>query len=172
MLIMFVLRKYQWIFESWLNFVLFLSTSSALSVKTRGNRFPASCRSMSVTVLCSTNGFFVLTLRVFIFFKFRSITAFFMLILFPGRIITFLRRPFEEKNIWESAQRCKKAYLDNLIVFVWKLMLFGLRHSYHASFLLFFFVFVYLCFSFCCCTPQNQKPLVSFASPLRITLFS
>ena len=59
------------------------------------------------------------------------------------------------KKSKEIAERCKKAYLDMLIVFVEWFMLFELRHSClekHCD----FFNLANVCLSFRCCAPFNQ----------------
>ena len=74
---------------------------------------------MSVTVLCSTNGFFILVLRVFNFsFVFDHNCIFYETILFPCLIITLLTSRIKGRHCRKKAQRWKKAYLDTLIVFV------------------------------------------------------
>ena len=63
----FVLRKHRLIIEISHYFILFLSTSGAVSVKTGKNQFPVDYKLMFVTVLCSSNGLSVLILCLFIF---------------------------------------------------------------------------------------------------------
>ena len=106
-------------FELCRYFILFLSTSSAVSVRTGGNLFPVSYKLRSVTVLNSTIGFFILTLGVLIFFKiFGHNCMFYAFTFFPCRIIITFTGPIERKHGRENAQRWKKAYLDMLNVFI------------------------------------------------------
>ena len=65
---LFVLRKYRLIFEFCHYFFLFLSILGAHSVRKAKNRFPKGFNTIFVIVLCLTNGIFVLTRRLFIFF--------------------------------------------------------------------------------------------------------
>ena len=59
-----------------------------------------------------------------------------------------------KKTIVRKIQSVEKAYLKMLIVFVIWFTLFGLRHSYLLKFNG-FFVFAYVCFSFCCNAPYS-----------------
>ena len=61
----FVLRKHRLTFEHCHYFILFLSISGAVSVKTGRNQFPVSYRLMSVPLICSINSLFVLMTRFF-----------------------------------------------------------------------------------------------------------
>ena len=63
---------------------------------------------MSVIVLYSTDGFFVLILRIFNFFIFEHNCLLYEFFRFPSRIITLLKRPIEGKNSREKAQSWKK----------------------------------------------------------------
>ena len=71
----FVIGKHQLFFEICPYFILLLSNSGAVSVKTGRNQFPVGYKIMSVTDLCSTNDLFVLIISLF---NFLSITAYFM----------------------------------------------------------------------------------------------
>ena len=73
---------------------------------------------MSLTVLCSTNGFFVLILRIFNFFICEQNCIFYEFILFPCQIITLLTSPKAVKHSRKVYSSGKKSYLDKLIVFV------------------------------------------------------
>ena len=106
---------------------------------------------MLVTVLYSTNGFFILVQGVFNFsFIFDYNCIFYEFILFPCQIITIMTRTINRRLCWKNAQRWKKAYLDMLIVFVEKCKLFGLRHSYLANFVGFFYFACLSLFSLLC----------------------
>ena len=106
---------------------------------------------MLVTVLFSTNGFFILVLRVFNFsFIFDYNCIFYEFNLYPCQIITIMTRPINKRFCRKNAQRWKKAYLDMLIVFVEKFKLFGLRHSYLANFVVFFYFACLSLFSLLC----------------------
>ena len=73
---------------------------------------------MSLTVLCSTNGFFNLVLRVFSFsFIFDHNCIFCVFILFPWRIITLLKSPVKGRNCRENAQCWKKCVSGYVICF-------------------------------------------------------
>ena len=64
---------------------------------------------MSVIVLYSTDGFFVLILRIFnFFFVFEHNCLLYEIFWFPSRIITLLKRPIEGKNSREKTQSWKK----------------------------------------------------------------
>ena len=63
----FVLRKHRLVFELCHYFILFLSTSGAVSVTTGDNQILVGFKLMSVTVLCSTHGLFGLIQRLFDF---------------------------------------------------------------------------------------------------------
>ena len=73
----FVLRKYRLIFELCDYSILFLSTPGVVSVKTGGDQFAVKYKLKSVTLLFSTNGFFVLVLRIFSFHLFLIIIGYF-----------------------------------------------------------------------------------------------
>ena len=81
----FVLRKHWLTFEHCHYFILFLSTSGAVSVKTGRNQFRVGYRLITVTVICSTNGLFVLMTRLF---NFLSTAYFFKILLFGPKIGT------------------------------------------------------------------------------------
>ena len=63
----FVLSKFWGLFELCHYFLLFLSNSGAVSVKTCENQFPVSYKLILVLVSYSTHGFFALILHVSFF---------------------------------------------------------------------------------------------------------
>ena len=71
----FVLRKHLLNFYFCRYFIMFFSFQGTFSVKTGRNQFPVVYKLLSVTVLCSTNGLFVLILSLL---NFLSITACFL----------------------------------------------------------------------------------------------
>ena len=71
-----VLRKYRLIFELCHCFILILSTSGAASVKIGRRQILLDYNLIFVTVLCSTNGLFVLIGRFFFFLFLRMIAYF------------------------------------------------------------------------------------------------
>ena len=74
----FVLRKYRWIFELCLYFILFLLNLGVLSIETGGNRLPVSYKLMPATVLYSTIRFlFWYNAFSVFFFQFLVLIAFF-----------------------------------------------------------------------------------------------
>ena len=83
-------------------------------MKTGINQFPVRYRLMSVTVLCSTNGLFVLILR---FFNFLCLC---MIAYFMSSNDKFLTSPNEgiKTHSRKNIQRWKKAYLNMSTVFV------------------------------------------------------
>ena len=93
----FVLRIHLLIFEHCHYVILFLSISGAVSVKTIRNQFPVGYKLMSVTVLCSTYGLFVLILITPSQFVEHN-CIFYELSLFPCRIITLLTHAIERKH--------------------------------------------------------------------------
>ena len=117
----FVLSKYWLIFAISHCFILFLSTSGAVSsVKTGKNRYLVGYKLLSVAVICSI--YFMLNGVMFngfnFNFTFEHNCIFYEFILFPCRIITLLTIHIEGKHSRGNAQRSKKAYLNLLIVFV------------------------------------------------------
>ena len=98
---------------------------------------------MSLTTLYSTNGFFILVLRVFnfsfIFFVFYQNCIFYEFFLFPCQNVTLLTSPIKEKHYSKNAQRWKEAYLDMLIVFLNCLCFLGWDTVVSQNFLGFLF---------------------------------
>ena len=93
-------RISRWIFElCHYFFLLFLSTFGAVSVKTGRHGLPMVFILMSVTSLYSSNGFFILVLRVFIFFKFLSSCIFYEFILSRFELSHYWQVQIKEGNV-------------------------------------------------------------------------
>ena len=95
----FVLRKYRRIFELCKCFILFLSISGAISIKTGKNRLPVSFKIMSLTVYIQLMVFvLILSVLNFFFFIFEHNCVTLCSFCFFLRIITLLIGPLEGKH--------------------------------------------------------------------------
>ena len=148
----FVLIKYRWIFEFCHYFILFFSIWDASQEKTDRNWRPVSYKLMLVTILNSTNDFFILVLRVFNFsliFGYHN-CIFHEFNLSPCRIITILTSAIKEWHCRENPKRWEKAHLDMLNVLLNSLCFFSWDTVTSQKFLSFFcFAYVFLSFRFC-----------------------